>query len=515
MNPELHFPKTEKEPSASKKKTLTESDIEDLARNFSKNEKEIEGFVEFIDNKFKKMSRRDFLKAAIGGIGAAASVSYCYKYFKENADKLWTEYQQLEKKKEQIEPEYKIVYSKEMTELYEKVENLPNKEIKYKSLDEALKDVSELFKHAEFIKNSKKNNLEWLVNELNRRDLDAILFGEYHGPKSNAVNLVKILESLQLKSNKKIAKIALEYVDFVDQRDVDLTEKFNKKEISIDDFYHASSHFKTDFRTDIRPILEFAWKNNIPITGLEDKRNFSGEETGLKRFRNMSQRVGDLLKDKKGEEIIVTFSGLSHTTRKNLSEKAIHEEERAIRGEKYDTSKEKDYTFKEHLEKIGFSAVAINLEDWKFIHTKDNWNLGTNYYLLKKGDDEIFYNYCQKRWNNYKTTEKETFSIENEEGIYTVVTPCKVPETSPNLNVLKAIKKTPILKNLVDKKDVFFLPFYKDPENPYLTKIFSPRYLKTHATKFIDIAVKIADIDFETGKVRKLYLPEQAKDKRD
>jgi hypothetical protein len=492
MNQE-RFPKIVKETPRAEKEILTKEDVKDLAGGFSADKEEIGGFSDFISNKFKKMSvsRRRFLKIAAG---AVVGLTIGYKYFKENIDNLWAEYQ-----REKLSG-YEIDYSEEMTQLYEEVKNFPERERKPEDINKNLKAVEGELKYIEFIKNSEKKNIGNLVDNLIGADSDVILFGEWHGPESNAKNAVKILGEFKNKSQKKIIKIALEFLDFKDKKSVEYTEKFNKKEVSPEEFY-----LKGYFRSDIRPLLEFAQKNNILIEGLEDKENF-GYFKGLERFTGMSHRVGKLTKEKNENEIVIVFAGAGHTTKKTWRFPEIANHLATMRPVLYiseeaaEIAGEKDYTFKEYLEKLGLRPAVVNLKDLSHSSMTVDNIFGYTYNFL--GEEEAIQasNRFEEKWNNYKVGRKEPFWMKESEDIHLFVNPSEIPNTPPALNMFETIRKNhPILYKIIKKDYVDYQPFKYDQVLAFRSENYK--------------SAKIADLDLKTGKVKKLYLPEQEKAK--
>lgn len=489
MNQEQRFPKIVKETPRAEKEILTKENIKSLAKGFSKNEEEVEGFSDFIVNKFKKMSvsRRRFLKIAAG---AVVGLTIGYKYFKENIDNLWAEYQ-----REKLVG-YEIGYSEEMTQLYEEVKNFPERKRKPEDINKNLKAVEDELKYIEFIKNSEKKNIGNLVENLIGADSDVVLFGEWHGPESNAKNAVKILEEFKNKSQKKIIKIALEFLDFKDKKSVEYTEKFNKKEISSEEFFKVGN-----FRSDIRPLLEFAQENNILIEGLEDKENF-GYFKGLERFTGMSHRVGKLTKEKNENEIVIVFAGAGHTTKETWRSPEVANHLATMRPTQYiseeaaEIAGEKEYTFKEYLEKLGLRPAVVNLKDLGHSSMTVDNIFGYTYNFL--GEEEAIQSgkRFKEKWNNYKVGRKEPFWIKESEDIHLFVNPSEIPNTPPALNMFEIIRKNhPILEKIIKNDYVDYQSF----------KYNVALYSNTEGQK----SAKIAELDLKTGVVKKLYLPKQ------
>ncbi len=489
----------EKNTEIEKDGLLTEDRIKELSLKYANSEEETDKFADFVSAKFKKsISRRDFLKIAAG---TAVGLTVGYKYFEKEIDNLWMEFQ------EQRENDYEIEYSEEMTKLYEELEKFPEKEVDYEKVNKNLNGISVEFEHAKFIKNSDKKEVDEMIDSIIANNNDVILFGEYHGVDSNAVNAAQVLEKL-MKKGKKIAKIGLEFLDFKNPESVELTEKFNNKQISSEEFY-----YKGYFLSDIKPLFEFAQKNNIPIEGLENEKsidsNLSLMERVAQRATNMSLKVGSMAQEKDNSDVIVIFSGMAHSSKSGYGEKKGKNYLPPLQTVEYTTqgtveqAVEKNYTFKEYLEKLGFKPTVIKLEDINHQAQVNNDLFGYTYNFLKEEDVQKFSERWKKEWQNYKIDRKNPFSIDSndEKNSYLLVNPAEVPNTPPALNVFEEIKKNfyPLHK-MIHKIDYVSYESYK-----YKMSLLS----QTKA----GILAKLAEINSESGKIKKLYLPEQIKKK--
>ena len=377
-------------------------------------------------------------------------------------------------------------FSKKLTGLYEEVKDLPDKNIKYENLEESLEEANKFFNYAELIQNGEKKDLNNLADNLKDKETDVILFGEYHGPKSNAVNTVEVLKKLQDR-NCKIANIAFEFLSYNDPKAVELTEQFNNKEISVENFYYSGHLYA---RSDIKPILEFAQNNNIPITGIESSEH-SFSYNNLSRFTDISHRVGKIAEHKKEGEITAVFVGARHTTESNFNlDDPITSKYRENR-EKID---EKDYTIKEYLEELDFKPAVINLDEWKeFAKVSDEY-FRESYNKLEGKNASLFGNYCVENWKKYKLDQKNIFVVDHGKGknVYSVVSPSEIAEVPPSLNVLKGIEDNySTLKKIMHKQGVFI-----SYENNKIS-------LEYNGEK-----MDVAQIDSETGQIKKIFLPE-------
>ncbi len=461
--------------------------------------KEIKDFGDFVKEKIDKpITRRNALKLIIGGAAAALFINK--DYLLDNINVWWSEFQ------EQEENGYEIEYSKEMTALYKELEKFPEKEIDYEKVNKNLNGIGIEFKHAKFIKNSEKKEVDKMIDSIIANDNDIILFGEYHGVDSNAINAVKVLEKLKEKSGKKITKIAFEFLDFNDPKSVELIEKFNNKQISAEDF-----HSKSYFQGNMKPLLEFAQKNNISIEGLEDQKNINSElslmEKAAQRAVNMSLKSGSLAKEKNNDNILVIFSGVAHSSKSGYGEKKGHEYLSPLQRIEYTTQTtaeqavEKNLTFKEYLEEFGFKPAVIKLEDINHQAQVNNNLFGYTYNFLKEEDAQKISEQWKKEWQNYKIDRKNPFSINSndEKNSYLVVNPSEIPNTPPALNAFEEIKKN-------------FYHLHKMIRKVNYVNYIPDKYeMNLLAQTGADISAKLAEIKLESGKIKKLYLPEQLK----
>ncbi|MBU4338747.1 ChaN family lipoprotein [Patescibacteria group bacterium] len=479
-------------------------DIRQLSSKYLSGEKRIKDFGDFLAVKTdpkNKYSRRNFLKIAGAAIGVATGIM-TYKYLKENFDALWAEFQ------ETTENNYETVYSKEMTNLYKELEKFPEEKIDYEKVNKNLNGINIEFKHAEFIKNSDKKEVDEMIDSMIASKNDIILFGEYHGVDSNAVDAVQVLEKLMKKTDKKISKIGLEFLDFKDPVSVDLIEKFNNKQISSEDFYSQGY-----FQSDIRPLLEFAQKNNIPVEGLENKNNLSDdlslEEKAAKRAVDMNLKAGSMAQEKDSNDILIIFSGVAHSSKSGYGEKKGRNYLPPVQTVEYttqgtaDEAVEKNYLFKESLEKQKFKPAVIKLENMNHQARANNNLFGYTYNFLKDEDAQKFSEQWKQEWQNYKIDRKKPFSINSndEKNSFLLVNPSEIPNTPPALNVFEEIRKkfNPLYK-MIRKKDYVS---YSPPPNKYEMSLLA----QTGAS----LSAKLADINLKSGNPEKMYLPEQIK----
>ena len=374
-------------------------------------------------------------------------------------------------------------FSEKLADIYEEVKDLPDRDMQYENLDENIEEADKFFDCAEFIQNGEKESIDDIVDDLKENEIDTLLFGEWHGPDSNVDSTLEVLEKMQ-DDNHKIVKIALESLSYTDSKSVELVEQFNNREISADDL---RSCLYT--RSDIRPILEFAQDNGIPITGIETGNSPSPGD--LSRFTEMSHRVAEIVEDKEDGEIVAVFAGLRHTTEAGFSLDDIDVSEyKEGRGE----MDEKDYTMKEHLEELGFKPAAINLYDWeRFAEKSDEYFYGS-YEKLERENARSFGDHCLENWENYKLDQEDVFAIDHgeEKNVYSIISPGEIAEAPPSLNALKSIEDNyPAIEEIIHKQNVY-LEYYND-------KI---------SVGYSDKLTEIVQMDPESGQIKEIFLPE-------
>jgi len=385
-------------------------------------------------------------------------------------------------------------FSEKLADIYGEIGDLPDRNIEYENLDESIKEADKFFDYAELIKNSEKESIDDVVEDLKEKGTDVLLFGEYHGFDSSVANTVEVLEKMQ-DDDHKIAKIALEALSYTDPKAIELVEQFNNGEISAEEFYYSGCLYA---RSDIKPILEFAQNNNIPITGIESGEHGAFSPNDLSRFTEISHRVAEIAEDKEEGEITAVFAGARHTTESNFNLDDITiSEYKEGRGE----IDEKDYTIKEHLEELGFKPAAINLDEWKeFAKDSDEYFRGS-YDKLEGDDASLFGDHCIENWENYKLDQKDVFAVDHsgEENVYSIVAPGEITEVPSSLNAFKSIDDNyPSLKEIMNKQDVFVAC-----ANDKIS-------LEYNGEK-----ADVVQIDSETGQIKEIFLPEEPEKDRD
>ncbi len=510
-NDKLH----EKTIQSKSESQISKEEINYLVENYldDKEKANKNDFGEFVQKKIdevvnKPISRRNFLKIAVG---ATAGLAVGYQYLKENIDSLWEEYQK------EILRGYEIEYSKDMTELYEKVSSLPSKNAKTEDVNKNIDEIEKSFEFAKFIKNSEKQSIDALADDLVKKNVDVILFGETHGPESNAKNAVEVLEKLKNKSSKKITKLCLEVLDYKDSKSIELTEKFNQKNISAENFQKSLNLLEN-----ILPLLQFAQENNIRIEGLEDKEKTDPtkaqineiEKNALDRFIVMTHKLGEVSKNKKEDEIIIAYSGSFHADMKQWDLTHVPNNYLSVMQpidwnfKKFVESEDgagKDYTFKEYLEKNGFKTIALHLKDMNSIPVGTDNTAGYTYNWLNNEDAEKIGKKWKEDWKNYETKQQLPFSVklDDKENIYYIVNPGKISKSPPAINVFEAIRKNhPALHKIIKNKR--YVDYQHERFGYDMTLAF---YAKD------SIYAKMSEIDLKSGKIKKIFLPEQEKNK--
>jgi len=376
-------------------------------------------------------------------------------------------------------------FSQELADIYEEIKDLSDRNIKYGNLDESIEEANKFSDYAEFIQNSEKESIESMTDDLKEKGTNVLLFGEHHGPESNVANTVQILEKMQ-DDDHKITNIAFEFLSCIDPKAIESVEQFNNGEISAEDFYYSGCLYA---RSDIKPILEFAQDNNIPITGIETGKLSNND---LSRFTDISHRVGEIAEDNKEGEITAVFVGARHTTEFNFNFDDPFTPEYKEGREEVD---EKDYTIKEYLEELGFKPAAINLDDWEEFAENSDIYFKENYNQLEEKDAELFGNHCMENWKKYQLEEKDVFAVNHGEGknVYSIVNPGEITEVPSSLNAFKSIDDSyPSLREIMNKQSVFVIC-----ENDIIS-------LEYNSEK-----VDVVQIDSETGQIEEIFLPEE------
>jgi len=325
-------------------------------------------------------------------------------------------------------------------------------------------------------------------------------------------------EKFKTKSSKKIAKICLEGLDYKDPKHIELIKRFNQKQISADFFIKELDPQNT---LGYSSLLKFAEENNISIEGLEDAEKImlmrrEGKEDlnkiDLERSMIMTHRLGEIVKNKKNDEIIIAHSGSSHTNMgswdltgylKNYLN-IIQPSGWYIKQNAGKFAMEGDYTFKEYLEKIGFKTASIHLKDIGVISEQNSHVSGYSYNWLNGNDAEKLGEKWKKEWESYKIDHKSPFSInwkDDGENSYFVIETGKIPEISPVLNFFETIKNNhpsfhEVIKN---KKCVDYQPYLGHEYDMALV-----------SQTFDSVSAKMGEVNLESGKIKKMYLPEQA-----
>jgi len=378
-------------------------------------------------------------------------------------------------------------FSQKLADIYEEVKDSPDKNIEYGNLDESIEEADKFSDYAEFIQNSEKESVEDIIDNLKENGANVLLFGEYHGPDSNAANTVEILEKMQ-DDDHKIANIAFEFLSYTDPKAIELVEQFNNGEISVEDFCSGDCLYT---RSDISPILEFAQDNNIPITGIETgEHGFSNND--LSRFTDISHRVGEIAEDNEEGEISAVFIGARHTTESNFNFDDPFTPEYKEGREEIDKN---DYTIKEYLEELGLEPAAINLDNWEEYAKASDGYFKESYNQLEEEDAKLFGNHCMENWEKYQLEEKDVFAVnhEGEKNVYSIVDPGKITEVPSFLNAFKSIDDNyPALKEIMKKNNTFVTCQYGEISMGYNNE-----------------EINIAQIDSETGQIEEIFLPEK------
>ncbi|MFZ2969919.1 MAG: hypothetical protein WA063_02110, partial [Minisyncoccia bacterium] len=376
----------------------------------------------------------------------------------------------------------KEVVSKEMNDLYDKVENLPDNKVKYDKLDDVKEETDLYLDYAESIHNGEKESVNQMVDDLVKSSPRVITFGEWHGPESNAINTVEILEKFKEKGGEEIGSIVFEFLSYTDPEAVKLTEQFNNKEISVKEFYNSGHLYA---RSDIRPILEFAQQNDIPIAGLEkEKVDFAPDD--FNRFTEISHRVGEIANENKNK-VEVVFVGVRHLDEETFELPDAHIGYREAKAD----ANEKDYIINKYLEEdLGLKTAEV-----KF-HVPEIFAIATDefsrekYINLGEEDKKEFAEHVEVGWKNYESEQEETVVVKHKEGVYSVVSPGKIADVPTYVNALESIRENyPQLEETMHKLGVFVSYGYDKITLQYNNE-----------------NLVVAEIDHETGKLKEILL---------
>lgn len=389
MNPE-HSPEIIKKGA--------EKDISKLAEGYFGDGKEVKDFVDFVTKKIEKMSRRDLLKIA-GAIG----LSVGYKYFEKNIDNLWQEYQK--EKTTEVKKEFKDLQSS--TELLEKIDQYP-----------------------EMIKKSEKQTLNEFAKDLSKKDFDNLIIGEWHGFGPTSEKAAHLLEEL-IKNNKKISAICLEGLSYTDPEHIGITKKINERELPLEKMPKIIGPIE---------LIKLATKYSIEIIGMEKGKIGDYRPDEYSRFREMSERIGEISKERAKDGIVVAYVGQRHVTvdswENDILLKQLAEEKNYYNILPKEEALENNYTIKEYLEKMNLRPVAIQIEDWAKLTKAVDSALAVRLENLSPKDKKLFYEEAKNKWQNYILEEKDDFVVpypKGKDNTFAMVIPSKVPEIPSSL----------------------------------------------------------------------------------
>ncbi len=427
------------------------------------------------------MTRRNFLKIATK---AAIGLSTGHLVNKE-IDGMLAEYE-----KEKTTKGIEIEYSDGLTKLYEEVHKMPEKEKEYTNLEVGKNLAEKLFEYPKKIRDSNKQNFDEFAKGLSQEEFDDLIIGKWDGPEPTDEKSAYIVEEL-IKNNKKISAIGLEYLSYTDPIEVKTTEKFNRGEIS-------SKEMPVIVSLENEALLELAQKNSIKIIGLEKDKS----QNFFDRLKEISERVGEINREKKKNDIVVTHIGQGHTTIDGWRyfDPLLKLQRGTLTLPMEKIALENNYTIEESLEKDGFKSITVQIDDWKkLIYAHDNV-LAKWYEDLPEKDKKSFYEFCENSWRNYSLEEDDegVYPYPNGKGkTFSAISnvPTKFPEKPPILNGYKLAY-----------------------DNPYLAEILRKTNGIGDVAYYPDLILKVKDlpiveVDKNTGNVTKMYLPKQAKNK--
>lgn len=354
-----------------------------------------------IFRRIQKPTRRDFVKIAIGLVTG-------YVVNKE-IDSMLTEYQK------------------------EKIPKTINESEYLQKSTELLENMAE---YAEMIEKSKKQPLEEFAKDLSKKDFDNLILGERHGFGPTSEKAADLLEEL-LKNNKKISAICFEQLSYTDPEHVEATKKFNNGELSPEEMF---KHVNTKL-----PLLELARKYSIEIKGVEKEKIEIAEakpDGHYRRLKEISERIGDISKEKNKEGIIVTSIGQGHVTAdswiKDVNSINFYIQLNG-RNDFYpskEASLKNNYTIKEYLEKINMKPVAVQIDEWrKFIEGTYDF-VATSLMGLPPNEKKTFYDRAINKWPSFILKEKDVFVApypNAKENTYAMIIPGKISDKPHNL----------------------------------------------------------------------------------
>lgn len=358
--------------------------------------KDTEGSSKSFFRRLEKPTRRDFVKIAAKAIIGLATG---YVVNKE-IDGLLAEYQ-----KEKI--------SKAIKES--------------KDLQTSVELLGKVAEYPEMIEKSKKQTLNEFAEDISKKDFDNIIFGEWHGFGPTSEKAVYLLEEL-IKNNKKISAICLEGLSYTDPEHIEITKRMNTKELPLDKIPKVIGN---------SDLIKFAKKYSIEIIGLE-KGLIEDEKDWRIRFKDISERIGEISNDKTSDGILVTYIGQAHVTTDSWkNENLFYQLAQGVN--RYPSEKEaseNNSTIKEYLEKINLKPIAVQIEDWsKLTSFVDSFfSKGSEKFSLE--DKKIFYEIAKNKWQSYRLKEKEDFVVpypKAKDNTYSMIIPSEISEKPPKL----------------------------------------------------------------------------------
>ncbi len=362
---------------------------------------EVKDFGDFINDKLKNMDRRTFLKIAVGTAAGAISVDYVAK----NIDKLWTEFQK---------------------------EKIGNNSKEFKDLQSSIKLVEQMAEYPKTIEKSEKQTLKEFVKNLSKKKFTDLIMGEYHGFGPTSEKAAYLLEEL-IKNGIKISGLCFENLSYTNQEHIETTKKFNNGELSTEELFQHVEYLDSK-----EPLLKLARKYSIEIIGLEKETKDLTIDNWYGRFKEISEKIGEISKKRMNDGILVSDLGQTHVTvdtwkKDKLSAILSHgisqnpPEEEAL---------ENNYTIYEYLKKIGQRPIAIQIEDWQKLTCSTDSSLASGYDRLSPQYKKTFYKKAVHEWQNYILKEKEAFITsypEGKENTFSLIIPSEVPEKPPFL----------------------------------------------------------------------------------
>ncbi len=311
-------------------------------------------------------------------------------------------------------------------------EKIRNNSQEFKDLQSSIELVEQIAEYPKLIEKSEKQTLKEFAKNLSKKEFNDLILGEWHGFGTTSEKAAYLLEEL-IKNGIKISGLCFENLSYTNQGHVEATKKFNNGELSIEELFQQVEYLDSK-----EPLLKLARKNSIEIIGLEKETKDLSIDNWYVRFKEISERVGELSKKRIEDGILVAINGQTHVTIDTWKKDSLS----AILGKgitPYPTEEEalkNNYTINEYLKKLNLKPIAIQIEDWQQLTRAIDSSLAGGYDRLSPQYQKIFYKKAAGEWQNFILKEKEAFVVpypKGKENIFSLIIPSEVPEKPPFL----------------------------------------------------------------------------------